>query len=278
MGTPRAAIIRHAAIEYLESRVPMSVSLLASRRMRRAHPVPAGGVFTFSRTGSKAEAIVVDFAVVPQTTAAAADYQTLPTSVTIPARKPSAAITIEPVSDGFAGAFETRWNWRLSDNSACNQPRPGRGGGEDRGAAPNSKAAIRSAWLPINPMPPGPFPSITGEGQFTAIHGGSTKLPLAVDHPRPGIHGTERRGHALGGSVVIPAGSRSTTIEHLTPIVTQTHRPAWTVVLDLAPGDYNVNLAKPAAAVTITDGNPTQTNPADARLVRHRRRHAALRR
>jgi hypothetical protein len=252
-----------AAVESLESRVLMSVSLLASKaNASEAHPTSSGrGVFTFSRTGSKAEALTVDFTVVsPQTTAAAADYQSLPTSVTIPAGKPSTSLTIEPAADGFGGAFETL-ELALSDNAAYSI-NPARSTAAVKIAVPHAKVKGGDpvSIVANQPSASETNPSVTAEGQFTVSRSGSTKLPLTVNYlldpastAQSAIDFTP-----LAGSVTIAAGSKSATID-VTPIVTQTHRPARTVVLDLATGAYNVNLAKPSATVTITDGNPAET-------------------
>jgi hypothetical protein len=107
--TNRSAGVLRAAVETLESRTLLSVSLIASKAASELHPTTSGrGTFTFSRTGSKADALVVDYSLVTAgTTAAGDDYASLTDTVTIPAGKPSTTLVINPVTDSATTKQET---------------------------------------------------------------------------------------------------------------------------------------------------------------------------
>src|SRR5205814_612902 len=64
------------------------------------------GTFTVTRAGSAAAALTVNYTV-SGTATAAADYSTLPGTVTIPAGAATATITVTPIDDAIAETDET---------------------------------------------------------------------------------------------------------------------------------------------------------------------------
>jgi hypothetical protein len=256
--TNRSVAPLRAAIETLESRTLLSVSLIASKAGSELHPTTAGrGTFTVSRTGSKTDALVVDYSVVTAgTTAAAGDYASLTDTVTIPAGKPSTTVVINPVKDSSAAKQETLELALGASSSYTINPK--HASAVMKIAVPKALAKVEDtvsiAASVANAAEASP--STITSGQFTVSRTGPITSALTVDFTidpsSTAVAGTDYI--ALSGSVTIPAKQSMETIAVM-PIIQTTQGASTTVTADLAPGAYIVSSSASAATVTIANNN-----------------------
>jgi Calx-beta domain len=248
----------HTPIETLESRTLLSVSLLASKAGSELHPTTSGrGVFTVSRTGSKADALVVDYSVVSAgTTAAPADYASLADSVTIPAGKASTTIVINPVTDGSSAKQETLQLALAADSSYTINPK--HASAVLKIAVPKTLAKVEDTVSITASVANASeaSPSTITSGQYTVSRTGPLTSAVTVDYTidssSTAVAGTDY--DALTGEVTIPAKQSMETIT-VTPIIKTTQGSATTVTVDLSPGAYFAESGSSQATVTIANNN-----------------------
>ena len=215
-----------SAVETLESRTLMSVSLFAAKSdASEIDPNGAGqGVFTFARTGPKGKALDVFFSVSPDSTANSADLM-FPRNVIIPAHQAQANLVINPVQDS-AGATEVL-NLTL-----------------DKGAgykinAKRSTAAISIAQAPPATVAPRPTPP----GKT-----GGTTGSKGTGNAGNGAGNTGGAGDASNGGGVTGSGDSGGT----TDPVTQTPPPVNGPSAD-ASRHFRTTLAVDAGSLNLTD-------------------------
>ncbi|HKI71302.1 MAG TPA: S8 family serine peptidase, partial [Verrucomicrobiae bacterium] len=104
VGSPRSATVTiHDNDQGLPQQPTVSV---AATDPEASEPGADSGTFTLSRTGSTASALTVRYSL-GGSAANGIDYQSLPTSVTIPAGAASATVTVTPIDDSQAEGDET---------------------------------------------------------------------------------------------------------------------------------------------------------------------------
>jgi large repetitive protein len=207
------------------------------------------GTFTIARTGSTASALTVNYTV-NGSASSSSDYQSLGTSVTIPAGSSSATRTVTPIDDSAVEGSETVVLTLSSDAAYAI-------------GSPNS-ATVTTSDNDQPPPPPNPTVTVTASdanaaepsnsGTFTITRTGSTASALAVNYTVNGGASSGSDYQSLGTSVTIPAGNSSAT-RTVTPVDDTSVEGAETVVLTLsANAAYTVG-SPSSATVTIADND-----------------------
>jgi subtilisin family serine protease len=214
------------------------------------------GTFTVSRTGNTDSALTIHFTL-GGSSANGTDYQSLPTSVTIPAGAASAAITVTPVDDSEVEGAETVI-LTLSADAAYTVGSP-------------SDATITIADND-SPPPPQLFTvtvratdansSESGDtGTFTVTREGNGSLaPLTVKYTLSGSAQNGTDYQSLSGSVTIPDSATSATVT-VTPIDDSDVEGSETVVLTLSPNAAYTVGSPSSATVTIADNDQPPPPP-----------------
>jgi PKD repeat protein len=220
------------------------------------------GQFTITRTGITNSSLVVYFAL-SGAGGNGIDYNTVPTSVSIPSGSPSANVTVRPIDDAEYEGDETVVLILTADSSY------------QVGTPNNATVVIKDNDLPTvsiiattpNASELGPTP-----GLFTVSRTGITTSSLTVNYTATGTATSGIDYAALPGSLVIPAGSPSATIT-LTPVSDDVVEGAETVdVTLLSSSSYNIGAPlkgtvtiaddiRPFVSVVATDANAAEKGP-----------------
>jgi hypothetical protein len=211
------------------------------------------GTFTVTRTGSTAAALTASLSITGTATNGF-DYQTLASSVTIPAGAASATITVTPIDDAVFDADKTV--------IATIQP----GAGYEAGTSNSATITIVENKIGVTISVSDPAASETGphSGIFLVSRTGSTAAALAVTLS---ISGTATNGTdypTLPATATIAAGSASATVT-VTPIVNPVVHAAKTVIATVQTGTGYAVGSPSSATVTIaandTSSGGSSTTP-----------------
>ena len=205
---------------------------------------PVSGVFTFSRTGSTAFPLTVNYAI-SGTASNGNDYAPINFSMQIPAGQSSAPVTITPFADALVEGNETVI-LTINPSAATYVI----------GAANSDTVTIADAPAPVvTVLATTPNASEVGpvNGVFTFSRTGSTAFPLTVNYA---ISGTASNGNdyaPINFSMQIPAGQSSAPVT-ITPFADALVEGNETVILTVtaSPTTYVVG-AQDSATVTISD-------------------------
>ena len=233
LGTPRSVSM---AILDQGATAPPTVTVTATDA-NASEPGTDTGAFSVTRTGSTTSALTVNYTL-SGTAGNGTDYNSLPTSVTIPAGAASATITLTPKDDATVEGSETVIV-TVSSSTAYTTGSPG------------------SATVTIADNDSGPtLPTVTvaatdasaGEagpnvGVFTLTRGGSTASALTVNYTLGGTAGNGTDYNTLSSSATIPAGAGSATVT-VTPKPDTLNEVTETVILTLA-ADANYTVGSP---------------------------------
>ncbi|MCK6500126.1 MAG: hypothetical protein L6Q38_11680, partial [Nitrospira sp.] len=214
---------------------------------------PDSGTFTVTRTGANTVALTVNLNL-GGTATQGADYNNIGSTVVIPAGNASAVVRVTPINDT---TFEPAETVILTLTA---------GAGYQVGAAGSATVSIQD-----NDTPTGPIVTIAATdanaseqgadpGVFTVTRTGATTAGLSVAYTVAGTAASPGDySPALGGTLVIPAGSASATIQ-VTPADDAAVEPSETVEIRLANGaGYTVG-DPGVATVTIADNDAPVSN------------------
>ena len=184
---------------------PATVTVTASDA-NASETGPDNGTFTFTRSGSTAAALVVQYRV-GGTATNGIDYASLSGSVTIPAGAASATVTVRPVDDANAEASETVDVTVLPD------------GAYTVGNPPSATVTIADNDRPVvTIVATDASASEAGDtGTFTITRTGPTTAALRVTFTANGSAQSGVDYVSLGSQVFIPIGSSTVTLT-VTPI------------------------------------------------------------
>ena len=202
---------------------PASVSVTASDA-NASETGPDAGSFTFTRTGSTARALVVQYRLAGSATNGA-DYTSLGGSVTIPAGQASVLVTVAPADDPDFEGPETV--------DVTVQP----AGAYTTGSSATATVTIRDNDLPVVTIvatDASAAETPADSGTFTITRTGPATASLWVSFSP---HGTAQGGVdyvAIGQSVTIPAGASSVTLT-ITPLADAQSEGQETVDIYLTP-------------------------------------------
>jgi hypothetical protein len=246
IGSPSSATVTIADND------PPVVSIVASDP-NASETAGDTGTFTITRTGPTTGALAVSYTI--SGTAAAGDYSPMLTgSVQIPAGETSVTIVVTPVDDNVAEGSETLI-LTISVNAAY-----------AIGASGSATVTISDNDLPavnIQATDPNAAEAGSNSGEFTISRTGPTTAALTVVYNVTGTASQSDYNPILSGSVVIPAGSVSTTIV-ITPVDDAIDEANETVILTLGTsGLYTVG-ANNSATVTIADNDGDDQEPPPA--------------
>jgi hypothetical protein len=220
------------------------------------------GTFTVTRTGPTTNPLTVNYTI-GGTATNGTDYQTIGTSVTIPAGQASATVTITPIDDALIEGPETVILTLAADPAYT------------IGAQNTATATIADNDFPVvtitatdaNAAEQGQDP-----GTFTVTRTGPTTNPLTVNYT---IGGTATNGtdfQNILASVTVAAGQTSATVT-VTPVDDAAIEGPETVILTLAADPAYTIGAQNTATVTIADNDlpvvsieATDANAAEAAL------------
>ena len=251
IARPRIAT---TAIETLESRVLLSVSLTASKSQAYdINPNTSGkGVFTFSRTGSTSAALTVDYTVSSASTASTSRYKPLPTSVTIPAGKRSATLNVIPLFDAVPVATQSLILALSSSSAYVINPKHPSATVRITDKAPTVSIETKKGDASEKNS------TTTGLGQYivrrTGSVGGTLTVDYSIDPSSTAVNGLDF--NTLSGSVVIPRGKSSALI-NVTPIADHLLEPTRTLTVDLGLGSYFASGRQKASLTIADDGSST---------------------
>jgi plastocyanin len=206
--------------------------------------------FTVTRTGSTAAALNVPITISTNAPANSVDannainstdYNSLPSSVTIPAGASSANIIVTPIDDSLAEGIELVQLTLLTSTSFI------------------QTGGVTSVKITDDDTPNVSIAATddtaneTGDtAAFTISRTGSTTAPLTVHYSTGGsaFHGTDYL--PLPGFVTIPAGQTSSQVL-IIPINDDIGEPAEEMILQLRSGSYFYRTITPTASATISD-------------------------
>jgi len=225
---------------------PLPVVWVSATNQPYAVEGGVAGAFVFTRNGNTAGALTVAFAV--GGTAAAARYQALPNTVTIPAGQTSVSLPVTAVDDKLVEGEQTVMV-TLTEAETY------------RSAYPSSATVTiqdndQEVWVDASAFDAskyGPVP-----GQFTFARFGTTNTPVTIAYT---ISGTASNGWdyaRITNNIVIPAGQKSVTLPIL-PLHTGVPVGPVTVKLVLL-AETNYSFGSPTnGTVTIDDDMPMLT-------------------
>jgi hypothetical protein len=168
---------------------------------------PDAGAFTFTRTGSTAAALLVQYTVGGSATNGT-DYTALGGSVTIPAGAASATVTVTPIDDPNAEGAETVAVTVQPDGAYT----VGAPSAASVSIADNDRPMVTIVATDASAAEAGP-----DTGTFTITRTGPTTASLRVTYTANGSAQGGVDYVALDGQVFIPAGSSTVTLT-VTPI------------------------------------------------------------
>jgi hypothetical protein len=222
---------------------PVTVTIFATDDTAREAGA-SSGAFTVTRQGSLAANLVVTYAL-SGTASNSTDYSTLSGSVTIPAGRATATITVTPVNDTVLEGEETVAA-TLLNSPVYNVGNPGHATiilVDDEGPSITLSASdATAAEGGANP------------GAFTFTRTGSTATPLTAYFA---VNGTARNGldyAAIGNSIEIPASAASAVLT-ITPLDDAVLEAPERATLTVLPNpNYTVGTTTPQS-VTINDND-----------------------
>jgi hypothetical protein len=214
---------------------PPTVTVVASDASA-SETGPDGGVFTFSRTGSTAGALVVRYGV-GGTATSGADYAALDGTVTILAGQASATVAIAPVNDSEFEGSETV--------ILTVQPDGGYSTGSPAAAtvtiADNDRPTVTIVATDARASEAG-----ADTGTFTITRTGPTTSSLRVIYSVGGTASSGTDYVELGTQVFIPAGSSTVTLT-VTPLADSVSESDEFVDVSLT-ANFSVTLGSPSTA------------------------------
>jgi hypothetical protein len=203
----------------------------------------ATGEFVFTRNGPATNALTVELTFAG--TASSADYEPLPSSVTIPVGQSAVALPVTAVDDSMIEGEET-----LIASMVVR--------GDSRAAFPASATVTiqdNEQTVRVNPSDLDAAEPGANLGAFTFTRFGTTNTPLQVFFTLSGTASNGVDYVAITNVFVIPAGSPTGTMP-ITPLADTLVEGAEEVSLTLLPGAA-YSLAEPTnAIVTIQDDQP----------------------
>lgn len=208
----------------------------------------AAGQWTFTRTGSTAAALVVNFTV-GGTATNGADYVTVGTSVTIPAGSSAATLALTPVADSAVEGDETAILTLAAASTYI------------IGTSSSATITIADANIAtVNVTASDPNASETGPkaGTFLISRTGATTAALSVGFSLTGSATNGTDFNSIGTAATIPAGQASATVT-VTPINDTITEGTEYVVLSLNAGTGYVVGAGNFATVAIADNDNPPT-------------------
>lgn len=207
------------------------------------------GTWTFSRTGSTAAALTVNFTI-GGTAANGSDYTAIGTSITIPAGAASVPLTLTPVADDLNEQAETVLITLVATPAYT------------LGVASSATITIADTNTPVvTVVATDPDASETGPnaGVFTFTRTGQVASALTVSFA---VSGTATAGSdyvSIPSTVTIPAGQSTATVT-VTPIDDNVTEGAEYVILSLANGSGGYAIGTPNfASITIADNDTPPT-------------------
>jgi hypothetical protein len=211
-----------------------------------------GGIFTVVRSGSIGAPLTIDYTV-EGTATADDDYAELDGSITIPAGASSATIALAPIDDDDSEGIETVIV-ALNTKAAYKLKAPT--------SATITIADDDTTEQLVDILIEDAHAAEAGieAGRLTIVRSGSTDMPLVVGYT---IGGTATNGVdyiPLAGSVSIPTGASSVTIEVM-PQDDTSVEGAEIVVLTLIPSAGYTIGAPASATIAIADDDQSQPAP-----------------
>ena len=219
---------------------PIPVIVITATDTAASEIGPDDGTFTISRSGSLGESVTVPLDVTG-TASSAADYTSLPFSVTLPAGQASLPITVHPLQDGLVESSETVVV-TVRERAAFK-------------VGPSSSATVTIADQPVpvvsmSATDPDATEAGLTTGTFVFTRTGDTGLPLNIWYT---ISGTATNGFdydSIFAPITIPAGQSSVTL-NVVPKQDLTVEPPETVILAVTDhANYDLG-AQTTATVTI---------------------------
>ena len=215
------------------------------------------GTFTFTRTGTTASPLTVNFTV-SGTATPSNDYTALGTTVTIPAGSSTATLTVTPLQDSLVEADETIV-LTLANGTGYVVGSP-----DSDTVTLTSDDVIASNTITVTASDALATEAGPTTGTFTFTRSGSTANPLTVNYT---VSGTAAHGSDfayLGTSVTFPAGSGATqtTTRTVTPEDDAEGEVDETVVLSLVTSTgYTIGTPASATVTIASDDGPAPQYP-----------------
>ncbi|HUR56329.1 MAG TPA: S8 family serine peptidase [Opitutaceae bacterium] len=226
---------------------PLPTVSVAATDPNAAEAGPDSATFTVTRTGATTAALSVSFTL-GGTATNGTDYQTLATSVVIPAGAASATVVVRPIDDTAVEDSETVV-LTLAANAAYAISGPS---SATATIADNDKAASLPT-VSISASIPLTIEMGLWNGQFTISRTGNTAQALTV---RLAVSGTAAAGAdyaRIADTVTIPAGRSSATVA-VDPLRDRAIEPTETIIVTVAPhGAYDVGSANKATVYLFDD-------------------------
>ncbi len=202
------------------------------------------GVFTFSRTGSTAAPLTVNYTA-GGTATAGVDYAALSGAVTIPAGASSQTVIVTPADDAVVEGDETVTATLAGNvNYSVGSPSSATVTIHD-----DDTYVVTVSATDASASEPG-----TDTGTFTFSRTGGTLSALTVSYALSGTATNGTDYNALSGTVTIPAGSASQTVT-VAPVDDTMPEGDETVVLTLSSGAGYQAGSPSSATVTIHDND-----------------------
>jgi hypothetical protein len=243
VGTPAAATVT------IDDNDLPSVRVVAADAAA-AESGPDPGSFTLSRTGSTTNALSVSY-MLTGTAGNGSDYSLLATTVVIAAGQPSASVTVTPINDVAFEPAETVI-LTIAANALYSVGSPS--------AATVTIVDNDGSVVTVVATDDSAAEAGSATGTFTITRSGDLAPALSVNYT---IGGSATNGSdyaSLSGSVVIAAGTASTTVV-VTPVDDAADEVDQTVTLTLAPGaGYTIGSSN-SATITVADNDGTTPPP-----------------
>tara|TARA_R110002073_G_scaffold315027_1_gene487457 strand:- start:2284 stop:6231 length:3948 start_codon:yes stop_codon:yes gene_type:complete len=211
-------------------------------------------VYTFARTGATTDALAVTYTV-SGTATSGSDFTALSGTVTIPAGQSSVTVSVNPIDDSVVEPDETII-LTITDTATYDVG----AAGAATGTITNDDTAPVTPVVTVAVNPAAVNEDGSGTLVYTFSRTGATTAALTVNYS---VSGTATPGSdftALSGSVTIPAGQSSATI-NVNPTDDTTVEPDETIILTVIDtASYDVGAAA-AATGTITNDDQVVVNP-----------------
>jgi len=221
---------------------PATVSVIASDASA-SETAPDAGTFTFTRTGSTAAALVVQYRV-GGTATNVSDYAALSGTVTIPAGQASATVAVAPVNDTEAESSETV-NVTVQPSASYSVGTPA---GATVTIADNDLPTVTIVATDASAAEAGP-----DTGTFTITRTGPTTTALRVTFTPTGSAQINVDYTSLGLQVFIPIGASSVTLT-VTPLADTLTEGAEIVDVFLTPNSSLI-VGTPGSARVVIAAN-----------------------
>ena len=215
------------------------------------------GVFTVSRTGATASALTVPLTF-SGTAVNGTDYQTLASSVTIPAGQSSATVTVTPINRQIIGGSKSVIA-TLGSGSAFTIGSPS----SATVTIADNDTVTTLPTVSIMATDPNAAEANADPGVFTVTRSGATTAALSVSLVLSGtaVNGTDYQ--TVSGSVTIAAGQSSGSVT-ITPINRQIVGGSKTVIATLGSSSTYSAGSPSSATVTIADNDTVSPPPTEA--------------